>query len=1462
MRDPLRGLLRVCSLSLVLCLVAGWGIAAGAQPDESEEWQNDWAQVSMAMFVRTCSTPKCLGPVERYLRPSLLSFWPWQHIPAIIVLDEYVPAPSEDGERTLNAHDAANEAARTMLAEQPPFFVVKESVAEQDPLVWNTGYVRQSYSHFHADVYTDAEYVALVDTDTLFVTPVTPGDLLDDRGRPIMVVQIGRPGTEFWRATATKVEAFLKRPYLARGMANWPVVVRTEHLAALRDYVMQAHNTSFENVFEAYCAGMKECHNKIVRSYTDGSRPSRCVTDTLFCCAYDVMVTYLWYFHRDSYDWHFQQFDPLWDPELLPSQMQDYSFLNESNTHPVIRTGVHVGKSGHFHFGLMPTGNAEADIWVRWNDSRYRHVDFDHVSLCCDKQILWGFCLTAVWLRQLQVLSEDEARMYACQAIFASFEAFGSEMSNHSDEGGGGGKPTLVFGRNLPLEHASLFRFEMTDWRWDARTRHAAWEHYQRILKYVKRHGWAWSMAQIDHLFDQVLLSTADEYNEFVQAECLCHLQWPLGQFRYYDQDVWQSGRPDYFTATKTKLSAYRSVGSCSMAQLSDTHQVECTSRAQVHDNDSLVVPQELTETTSEKMTSGKEIYVSLVMCGRHDDERGDFSGRLQNSLDFWLYQARQFGVRMEIIVVEWNPFPGAPSLVSLLRVPAGASDDVAVRVITVKPEFHARVEARTGENFFEFMAKNVGARRARGKFVLFTNPDVLSSDSLAEMLGKEALDEGSFYLIPRPELPGMMDPLALLDMRRAALEELVNVLWNEHTCARGEIDCPGEYNRGVCENGGMIDEVGHLGLEDEAFLPPAGDFFLVSKAALHQMGGYHQVPSTAHLDVLLVCKARGMGLRQVVLLRPCMMLHQRHPTPQFSFRYILPGWEMSAHLCRSKEQEASAFLAEAHARPNASLDLVWGFPDDTFEEQRVREVNGSDWQVFTQPVGQEATEIEMVSSPHVFLQARMLRPQSTETPVVHTRRVSLWILGLLRHHSLRDSVQSQKCSFEAYSRWPGDNPSFPWLVWMDMFRLQTCRDIYHKASPVNRGWRSIPEEYGKEGMNDNEENQEQVDGSEGVYVSVVLAGRHDDLRGDYVGRLQVLIDLLTHQFDSYNVSGEVIVVDWAPVEWMYNGQTWTVNLRDLLRVDPRRRCPVRVVTVDRSLHTLVAAGSGKTYHPSSSNTSSGTSFLEYAAKNVGARRARGRFVLFTNGDVLLSDSLAEMLGKEALDEGSFYLMSRSEIPGMMDPLAPLNMRRAALEELVNVLWDEHTCARGEIDCPGEYNRGVCENGGMIDEGEAGEHLGLEDEAFLSAAGDFFLVSKAALHQMGGYHQVPSTTHLDALLVCKARGMGLRQVVLLRPCVLLHQNHPAPVRAMRYTLQGWSFSDQLCAEKALEAREWRRQREGGRQVGIAVGPSMDSNWGYPSESFVEDLVAVATQDDWQYLVLNVEEGLSEMNGSD
>ena len=52
-------------------------------------------------------------------------------------------------------------------------------------------------------------------------------------------------------------------------------------------------------------------------------------------------------------------------------------------------------------------------------------------------------------------------------------------------------------------------------------------------------------------------------------------------------------------------------------------------SSERLNDDVSLVAPQDLTERPSEQITIKKEIYVSLVMCGRHDNEQGDFSGRL-----------------------------------------------------------------------------------------------------------------------------------------------------------------------------------------------------------------------------------------------------------------------------------------------------------------------------------------------------------------------------------------------------------------------------------------------------------------------------------------------------------------------------------------------------------------------------------------------------------------------------------------------------------------------------------------------------------------------------------------------------------------------------------------------------------------------------------------------------------------
>ena len=133
---------------------------------------------------------------------------------------------------------------------------------------------------------------------------------------------------------------------------------------------------------------------------------------------------------------------------------------------------------------------------------------------------------------------------------------------------------------------------------------------------------------------------------------------------------------------------------------------------------------------------------------------------------------------------------------------------------------------------------------------------------------------------------------------------------------------------------------------------------------------------------------------------------------------------------------------------------------------------------------------------------------------------------------------------------------------------------------------------------------------------------------------------------------------------------------------------------------------------------------------------------------------------------------------------------------------------------------------------------------------------------MAAHHQVPSTTHLDSLLVCKAKGMRLRQIVLLQPCALLHQNHPAPVAAMRYTLPGWHLSHDLCTQKAKEASEFHQRthasegvdacvaRGGTDACGGGVG-SFDPAWGFPDEEFEEEDVAGAREEDWQWFSMDL-----------
>ena len=146
--------------------------------------------------------------------------------------------------------------------------------------------------------------------------------------------------------------------------------------------------------------------------------------------------------------------------------------------------------------------------------------------------------------------------------------------------------------------------------------------------------------------------------------------------------------------------------------------------------------------------------YLTVVAASRNDDHGGNLLHRMQIFVDGLFEQCRRHHLDAELILVEWNPPPARPRLARALRWPAGPQS-CTVRIIEVGPEIHARFRHSDSLPLFQMMAKNVGIRHARGRFVLGTNIDILFSDALMARLARRDLAQDRLYRVDRYDVPG-----------------------------------------------------------------------------------------------------------------------------------------------------------------------------------------------------------------------------------------------------------------------------------------------------------------------------------------------------------------------------------------------------------------------------------------------------------------------------------------------------------------------------------------------------------------------------------------------------------------------------------------------------------------------------------------------------------------------------------
>jgi hypothetical protein len=260
---------------------------------------------------------------------------------------------------------------------------------------------------------------------------------------------------------------------------------------------------------------------------------------------------------------------------------------------------------------------------------------------------------------------------------------------------------------------------------------------------------------------------------------------------------------------------------------------------------------------------------VSFVTAVQNTATREDSVGRCQHSMDSILSIAEIIELPVEYILVEWNPPLDMPNFHESLRF---QNYESPARCFMVPKEYHDRIPNPHGQRFFEWRAKNVGVRRARGKFVVALNADNVVSLDL--MIALRNLREDSFYRVNRHDIMEMGgQPFRI---KRA----------------NGDF-APDEPYIGVSKTGVPYSE-------NMLFFNSSGDFMCMSRDAWFRMRGYPEGDHDGCVDGECVLLAHQMGLKQVILEEPLFHLeHSRGDRNPF-----MPQWEDAAPYANQNQTD------------------------------------------------------------------------------------------------------------------------------------------------------------------------------------------------------------------------------------------------------------------------------------------------------------------------------------------------------------------------------------------------------------------------------------------------------------------------------------------------------------------------------------------------------------------------------
>lgn len=218
---------------------------------------------------------------------------------------------------------------------------------------------------------------------------------------------------------------------------------------------------------------------------------------------------------------------------------------------------------------------------------------------------------------------------------------------------------------------------------------------------------------------------------------------------------------------------------------------------------------------------------LSIVVTGRNDGHGGDFKERFLRTVAFNHDRLHDHGVAHEVVLVEWAPPSDRPRLSDLVREALPSVSAVLTSYI-VDPGYHEACSLNARLTYMEFLAKNVGIRRARGSAILSTNADIYLGSGVVKALAAGSLEPRTVYRATRT------------DVKLGADESHVH--WDL-------LEDPRNHTT-------------YKTIQPPLYSGGSGDFILLDRDGFHALRGFNEIYRLARIgiDVNFLVKAYSSG--------------------------------------------------------------------------------------------------------------------------------------------------------------------------------------------------------------------------------------------------------------------------------------------------------------------------------------------------------------------------------------------------------------------------------------------------------------------------------------------------------------------------------------------------------------------------------------------------------------------------